>query len=190
MCCGAARETGCGAARETGCGAARERLLMCSARQVSRRACFHGLALLRNLQVDAHKDRSDVPNGWVAMVCLGDFSGGYLALPDLGVKLDFKPGDIILFRSRLLEHFVTDFEGDRSSIVFVSDFESHEIVKTLCNIHNEGVIHNDIKPENILVRRHGNICHVMMIDFALSKRSADMKRARNEMACLKRMLGV
>lgn len=86
--------------------------------KVSRRACFHGLALLRNLQVDAHKDRSDVPNGWVAMVCWGDFSGGYLALPDLGVKLDFKPGDIIFFRSRLLEHFVTDFEGERSSMVF------------------------------------------------------------------------
>ena len=52
------------------------------------------------------------------MVCWGDFSGGYLALPDLRVKLDFKPGDIIFFGSRLLEHFVTDFEGKRSSMVF------------------------------------------------------------------------
>ena len=86
--------------------------------KVSRRACFHGLALLHNLQVDAHKDQSDVPNGWVAMVCWDNFSRGYLALLDLGVKLDFKPGDIILFRSRLLEHFVTDFEGERSSMVF------------------------------------------------------------------------
>ena len=52
------------------------------------------------------------------MVCWGDFSGGYLALPDLRVKLDFKPGDIIFFRSRLLEHFITDFEGERSNMVF------------------------------------------------------------------------
>ena len=61
-----------------------------------------------------------------------------------------------------------------------------EIVKTLCNIHNEGLIHNDIK------RRYGygNICHIIMIDFALSERSADMKRAGNEMVCLKRMLRV
>lgn len=42
-----------------------------------------------------------------------------LVLPDLGVKLDFKP---VFFRSGLLEHFVTDFEGERSSMVF---FFSH-----------------------------------------------------------------
>ena len=85
---------------------------------ISRRACFHGLALLRNLQVDSHRDKSDVLDGWVAMVYWGNFDGGHLVLPDLQVKLDFKPGDIIFFRSRLLEHFVTDFQGERSSMVF------------------------------------------------------------------------
>ena len=33
-------------------------------------------------------------------------------------KLDFKPKDVILFRSRLLEHFITDFEGERSKVFF------------------------------------------------------------------------
>ena len=68
--------------------------------------------------MDAHKDMSDTPRGWVAMICCGNFTGGYLVLADLGVKLDFKPGDIIFFRSRLLEHFITDFVGERSSLVF------------------------------------------------------------------------
>ena len=85
---------------------------------------------------------------------------------------------------------MTEMSGIPIDIENLSDFERHKVVKTLCNIHNEGVIHNDIKLDNILVRRHGNICHVMMIDFALSERSADMKRARNEMVRLKRMLGV
>lgn len=92
---------------------------------VSRRACFHRLVLLRNLQADAHKDCSEVPNGWVALVCWGDFSGGNLVFPDLGVKLDFQPRDIVFFRSRLLEHFITDFEGERSSMIFSARGDSN-----------------------------------------------------------------
>lgn len=91
---------------------------LCLYLNVSRRACFHGLALLRNVQVASHKDMSGAPMGWVAITCLGDFSGGNLVFPDLGIKLDFKPGDVIFFRSRLLEHFVGSFEGERSSLVF------------------------------------------------------------------------
>lgn len=63
-------------------------------------------------------------------------------------------------------------------------------VKTLCNIHNEGVIHNDIKPENILVERHGNMCEVRIIDFALSEKSENIGRVRKEMVYLERILEI
>ena len=56
------------------------------------------------------------------MVCCRNFSGGYIVLPDLGVKLNFKPTDIMFFFcSRLSEHFVTNFEAERSSLVFFTD---------------------------------------------------------------------
>ncbi|KAI9769841.1 MAG: hypothetical protein M1840_003835 [Geoglossum simile] len=86
--------------------------------QTTHRACFLGLALLRNLQVEPHKDISDIKDGYVAMVCFGDFCGGEFIVPELGLKLDFKPGDVIFLRSAVLEHFVAPFDGQRSSIVY------------------------------------------------------------------------
>jgi hypothetical protein len=88
--------------------------------RVTKRQCFLGTAVLRGVQVGIHTDKGDVRDGWVAMVCTGGFTGGELCIPGLGLKLAFKPGDIIFFRSRLLEHFVTDFVGKRTSMVFFS----------------------------------------------------------------------
>jgi len=61
-----------------------------------------------------------VKDGWVAMICCGEFEGGELCFPELGLKLEHKPGDIIFFRSTLLKHFVSDFDGNRTSLVFFS----------------------------------------------------------------------
>ncbi|RPB06917.1 hypothetical protein P167DRAFT_478219, partial [Morchella conica CCBAS932] len=79
---------------------------------------FHGVAILRNLRVRPHRDGGDRKDGYTMMICAGNFTGGYLVLPQLGIKLDFKPGDIIMFKAALLEHFLSDFEGDRTSFVF------------------------------------------------------------------------
>jgi hypothetical protein len=54
------------------------------------------------------------------MICSGDFEGGELCVPGLDLKLGHKPGDIIFLRSSLFEYFVSDFNGNRSSIVFFS----------------------------------------------------------------------
>lgn len=84
----------------------------------SRRFPFHGVAILRNLRVRPHRDGGDRKDGYTMMMCAGNFTGGYLVLPQLGIKADFKPGDIIMFKAELLEHFLSDFEGYRTSIVF------------------------------------------------------------------------
>jgi len=86
--------------------------------QVTPRACFLGLAVLRNARVAPHKDSGDVKDGWVAMCCFGNFTGGELVFPDLGIKIPYVPGDVIFFRSSVLEHFVAPFKGERSVLVF------------------------------------------------------------------------
>jgi hypothetical protein len=87
---------------------------------VSYRQCFLGMALLKGVKVGIHTDKGNVREGWVAMICSGDFEGGELCVPGLDLKLGHKPGDIIFLLSSLLEHFVSDFTGNRSSMVFFS----------------------------------------------------------------------
>lgn len=86
----------------------------------SRRACFQGLALIRNLAAEPHKDKSDFKDGWVVMACFGNFTGGQLIIPHLELRIPFQPGDVVVFRSTLLEHYILPYEGERSSIVFFS----------------------------------------------------------------------
>ena len=81
---------------------------------------FLGLANLRNVQVHNHKDKGDVRDGWVGMACTGSFTGGELCLLDLELKLRFLPGDVVFFRSCVLQHFVRQTIGERSSLVFFS----------------------------------------------------------------------
>lgn len=57
-------------------------------------------------------------DGYAAMMPWGRFSGGALVLPELGIKIPYKPGDVLLIRSALLEHYLTDFDGERTSTIF------------------------------------------------------------------------
>lgn len=61
------------------------------------------------------------------MCCFGDFKDGELCLPTLsaeidgcmkqGVKIAYRPGDVIVFRAILLGHFVSKFSRKRTVFV-------------------------------------------------------------------------
>lgn len=76
------------------------------------------MAIIHNLQVDPHKDSKDIPHGFVAMTCAGDFTKGDLVLPDLGVSIPYQPGDVVFMRSAILEHFISTYDGLRTSLVW------------------------------------------------------------------------
>jgi hypothetical protein len=44
--------------------------------------------------------------------CFGNFQGGHLIHPELGIKIPYEPGDILLVRTYALEHFLEDFCGE------------------------------------------------------------------------------
>lgn len=67
---------------------------------------FHtGHAIVHKLPVHVHMDEGD--SGFCITFCTGEFTGGYLVFPDLLLVFRYRPGDIIIFRSRALYHGVT-----------------------------------------------------------------------------------
>jgi hypothetical protein len=71
-----------------------------------RRAGFHtGHVIVHNQPVHQHMDGGD--SGFCITFCTGSFDGGYVVFPDLNLVFLYRPGDILIFRSRALYHGVT-----------------------------------------------------------------------------------
>jgi hypothetical protein len=55
----------------------------------------------------------------VADMAFGDFEGGYLEVPQVGLQFDLLPGDVVFMRSALLQHSVSDTTtGLRYGVVY------------------------------------------------------------------------
>ncbi|KIM35729.1 hypothetical protein M413DRAFT_32286 [Hebeloma cylindrosporum] len=67
-----------------------------------------GRAIVWKLQVKTHMDGLD--DGPTAIFNMGDYTGGELYLPDLKVKLEYKPGSLIIFLSGQLYHCVGEWK--------------------------------------------------------------------------------
>ncbi|MCJ1399612.1 hypothetical protein MMC11_002814 [Xylographa trunciseda] len=80
----------------------------------SPQGAFTGLVLLLNINVGPHKDSGDVKCGWVATTLEGNWTGGHVIFPELGIKINQKPGSILFARASLLLHGVRQIEsGER-----------------------------------------------------------------------------
>ncbi|KAK8090051.1 hypothetical protein PG997_005012 [Apiospora hydei] len=70
-----------------------------------------------NAHTQRHRDTGDVKGGLAGLVTLGNYTGGNLCLPQLGLKVPYRPGACALLRGSGLEHLVTDFRGPRFFVV-------------------------------------------------------------------------
>ena len=73
-------------------------------------------------------------------------------------------------------------------VEFLDSQERNKVVSTLIKIHNKGILHGDIHPDNILLQGKGNGLKVMFIDFGFSKTIVNKWEATEEIAALKCML--
>ncbi|KAI9825553.1 MAG: hypothetical protein M1826_006943 [Phylliscum demangeonii] len=88
---------------------------------MTNRACFSGVAVIKNLRVPPRNDTDEPQGGWVAVTCVGDYDGGELVIPALKCKISLQPGDVLFFRSAVLEHWVAPFTGERYALVYFSE---------------------------------------------------------------------
>ncbi|KAL6058068.1 hypothetical protein QOT17_015047 [Balamuthia mandrillaris] len=83
-------------------------------------APFATIVINVNFCVSAHLDKNDYRGGVTAILVLGTFTdGGALVLPELNIRIEAKPGDLIFFNGFDIKHKVEPyFGGTRYSIVF------------------------------------------------------------------------
>ena len=63
-------------------------------------------AILINETKEWYRDIGDKRDGWYAICYFGEYTSSELFLPDLEVRIDMRPGNIVLIRSFALVHFV------------------------------------------------------------------------------------
>jgi hypothetical protein len=82
---------------------------------------FSGFMFNLRVVTDAHKDPKD--KTWCEIIFLNECRGGHLCLHELGLKLNGKTGNILIFASCYITHFNSHFEGLRATLVLHTDKE-------------------------------------------------------------------
>lgn len=82
---------------------------------------FGGFVLNFNVSTSVHRDWNDLEFCMVLVISSEDCKGGDLCFEELGLAIELKNGDGVLFQSSKLTHFNTAFEGERCSVVFHTD---------------------------------------------------------------------
>ncbi|KIN94298.1 hypothetical protein M404DRAFT_168700, partial [Pisolithus tinctorius Marx 270] len=78
---------------------------------------FEGREIIFNRKSGPHVDRQDPQMGWVALVALGEFTGGNLHCPQLGLDVRLEPGDVILLRGRVVRHQIKDWDEEQRIVI-------------------------------------------------------------------------
>jgi len=74
---------------------------------------FSNTMLIKNKTSTVHWDPLDAVDGFSAITAFEQFESGELCFPDLGLKFPHQPGDIMLFRSAYLRHYLAPvYDGD------------------------------------------------------------------------------
>ncbi|KAL8688498.1 MAG: hypothetical protein Q9218_005606 [Villophora microphyllina] len=82
-------------------------------------ACHSSHVLVVDLAVDPHKDSNDAKQSWTVTHVVGKFTGGLVALPELGIRIKQEQGDFLIMHAAILTHFVEEIEeGERFSQVY------------------------------------------------------------------------
>jgi hypothetical protein len=75
---------------------------------------FTGINVISNRRTIAHRDRFGHLPWYDLLVSVGTYTQAYLVLPDLGAKLVYNPGTVVLLCGKLLSHEVPFWgSGDR-----------------------------------------------------------------------------
>lgn len=83
---------------------------------------------------------------------------------------------------------MTDFVGTDVSQELLDDSAERKIREAMSAIHDLGVVHGDIRPQNIVMQNHGPNAKFYFVDFGFSRLSVDETELLQETATLNSLL--
>ena len=82
---------------------------------------FAAVVINKMVQTKVHKDLGDIKGGICVIICWGKFTGGELVFTELTTYVPFPAGSILMFRSSIISHYNMPVDGERYSMVFMTD---------------------------------------------------------------------
>lgn len=92
---------------------------------------YEGREVLYNSFFDTHTDSPDPHLTWAILAGAGDFTGGWVSFPHLGLRLRLNAGDMVAIRGRVVPHAVDKWStGQR---ICIPHFSHSSVWKTVKN---------------------------------------------------------
>jgi len=82
---------------------------------------FAAVAINKMVQTKVHKDLGDIKGEICVIICWVKFEGGELVFAELSTCVPFPSGSLIMFRSAIISHYNMPVDGERYSMVFMTD---------------------------------------------------------------------
>ncbi|KIM59776.1 hypothetical protein SCLCIDRAFT_81394, partial [Scleroderma citrinum Foug A] len=79
---------------------------------------YTNISVIANRGTPLHHDSHSQSNWYDILVSVGEYKDCYLDIPTLGLKLEYSPGTIVAFSSRLLHHGVNKVDGHRCCFAY------------------------------------------------------------------------
>lgn len=92
-------------------------------------APFHGLSIISNRRTPVHRDTKGCREWMDMLVTLGDYEGGILDLPGLGIQSVYGSGTVAAVAGRVISH-AADANGERACIAYYMREKVHQRLRT------------------------------------------------------------
>lgn len=88
---------------------------------------YSAMSVIVNRETIRHRDSGGAPTHFDALVAAGTASGAYFEIPDIGMRLKYEPGTVVVLAGRLLSHRVLAWKkGERICLAHYMRDNVHE----------------------------------------------------------------
>jgi hypothetical protein len=94
-------------------------------------SAFSGLSVINNRETTRHRDAKGTEEWYDLLFSCGDHSDAYLGVPELGAKLSYDPGTVVLIAGYVFSHKVDEWEGERICLAYYLRNRVHERLRVL-----------------------------------------------------------